>query len=140
MGIILCATRGGEASYRTQQAAIALAKERDDEIIFLYIINLSFLDKTSAPIVVNIDNELEQMGRFFLLMAQERAAEHGVTVRTLIRRGEIREEIISVARDEGATLVVLGRPTGDQSAFEMSGLREFMDQIERETGAETELV
>jgi len=140
MGIILCATRGGEASYRTQQAAIALAKERDDEIIFLYIINLSFLDKTSAPIVVNIDNELEQMGRFFLLMAQERAAEQGVTVRTLIRRGEIREEIISVARDEGATLVVLGRPTGDQSAFEMSGLREFMDQIERETGAETELV
>ncbi|HSG24777.1 MAG TPA: universal stress protein [Anaerolineales bacterium] len=140
MGLILCATRGGEASYRSQQAAIALAKERNDEIVFLYIINLSFLDKTSAPIVVNIENELEQMGRFFLLMAKERATEQGVKVRTLIRRGTIREEIINAARDEGATLVVLGRPTGEQSAFEMSGLREFMDEIQRETGAETQLV
>ena len=86
MGLILCATRGGEASYSSQQAAIALAKERNDEIVFLYIINLSFLDKTSAPIVVNIENELEQMGRFFLLMAKERAAEQGVKVRTIIRR------------------------------------------------------
>ena len=41
MGLILCATRGGEASYLTQQEAINLAKDRGDEIVFLYIINLS---------------------------------------------------------------------------------------------------
>ena len=140
MGLILCATRGGEASYSSQLAAIALAKERNDEIVFLYIINLSFLDKTSAPIVVNIEHELEQMGRFFLLMAKERATEQGVNVRTIIRRGDIREEILNAVRDEGATMVVLGRPTGMQSAFEMSGLKDFMDEIERETGAETKLV
>ena len=140
MGLILCATRGGEASYRSQQAAISLAKERGDEVVFLYIINLSFLDKTSAPIVVNIEHELEQMGSFFLLMAQERAAEQGVKVRTAIRRGEVREEIIQAARDEGATMVVLGQPTGKMSAFEMTSLRAFMEEIERETGAEAILV
>ena len=64
MGLILCATRGGEASYRTQQEAINLAKDRGDEIVFLYIINLEFLNKTAAPIVVDIVNELIQMGRF----------------------------------------------------------------------------
>jgi nucleotide-binding universal stress UspA family protein len=98
------------------------------------------LNKTSAPIVINIENELEQMGRFFLLMAKERATEQGVKVRTMIRRGDIKEEIINAARDEAATMVVLGRHIGKSSAFEMSSLREFMDEIKRVTGAETTLI
>jgi len=140
MGLILCATRGGEASYRTQQAAISLAKERGDEIVFIYIIDLRFLDKTAAPIVVDIESELEQMGRFFLLMAKERAMEQGVEARTITRKGIVRDEIINAILDEGANLVVLGRPAGNQSAFQMSSLREFVDEIERVTGAETVLV
>jgi nucleotide-binding universal stress UspA family protein len=140
MGLILCATRGGEASYRSQQEAISLAKERGDEIVFLYILNLGFLDKSAAPVVVNVEHELEQMGRFFLLMAKERAMEQGVAVRSVIRRGEVREEIIGAAQEEGATLVILGQPAGELSAFEMSSLREFMAEIEEVTGAETVLV
>lgn len=140
MGLILCATRGGEASYRTQQVAVELARERGDEILFVYIINMDFLDKTASPIVVDIEGELDQMGRFFLLMAKERAAESGVESRTLIKKGGIREEIINTARDEGVTMVILGRPAGKQSAFGMSSLRDFMDEIEQETGAETVLV
>jgi nucleotide-binding universal stress UspA family protein len=135
MGLILCATRGGEASYRTQQAAIALAKENGDEIVFLYIIDLHFLDKTAAPIVVNIENELDQMGQFFLLMAKERATEQGVEVRTITRRGKVQEEIINAVLDEGATRVVLGRPVGKQSAFQESSLQSFADEIERVTEA-----
>lgn len=135
MGLILCATRGGEASYRTQQAAIALAKENGDEIVFLYIIDLHFLDKTAAPIVVNIENELDQMGQFFLLMAKERATEQGVEVRTITRRGKVREEIINAVLDEGATRVVLGRPVGKQSAFQESSLQSFTNEIKRVTEA-----
>ncbi|MEN8242238.1 MAG: universal stress protein [Chloroflexota bacterium] len=140
MGLILCAARGGEASYRTQQAAIALAKERQDELIFLYIIDLSFLSKTAAPIVVDIDNELEQMGNFFLLMAQERAAEFGVEARTLTRRGAVREEIIKTVQGEEATTVVLGRPGEKQSAFKMSDLEAFAFEIEQKTDAKTIIV
>jgi len=140
MGLILCATRGGEASYRTQQAAIALAKEQGNEIVFLYIIDLSFLNKTAAPIVVNIENELDQMGRFFLLMAKERAIEEGVEVRTITRKGIVQEEIINAVLDEGATSVVLGRPAGKQSAFQTSSLDTFAAEIERVTKAATILV
>ena len=140
MGLILCATRGGEASYRTQQAAINLAKEDGDEIVFLYIIDLNFLDKTAAPIVVNIENELDQMGQFFLLMAKERATEQGVEVRTITRKGKVREEIINAVLDEGATRVVLGHPVGNQSAFQESSLQSFTDEIERVTEAITVLV
>lgn len=140
MGLILCATRGGEASYRTQQAAIELAKTRGDEIVFLYVIDLSFLNKTAAPIVVDVENEVDQMGDFFLLMAKELAAEHGVEARVLTRKGSVRAEIKNAARDEGATLVVLGRPIGKQSKFQMSSLRSFADDIETETGVKVMIV
>jgi nucleotide-binding universal stress UspA family protein len=140
MGLILCATRGGEASYKTQKSAIQLAKERGDDIVYLYVVDLSFLDKTAAPIVINIENELEQMGRFFLLMAIERSAEQGVGARSVIRKGTIQEEIISTASDEGATLVVLGRPAGEQSSFQIESLEAFAAEIEEETGVEAIIV
>ncbi len=140
MGLILCATRGGESSYRTQQAAITLAKERGDTIAFLYIIDLHFLDKTAAPIVVDIESELEQMGRFFLLMAKERATEQGIEVETMVHKGAVREEILKVALEKQASTVVLGRPAGEQSAFGTSSLKAFAEQIERETGAQSIII
>ena len=140
MGLILCATRGGEASYNTQQSAIQLAKEQGDEIVYLFIIDLNFLNKTSAPIVVNIENELEQMGRFFLLMATERSTEQGVGARSVIRKGIVRDEIKSAVADEGATLVVLGKPAGEQSSFQIETLEVFRAEITEETGVEAIIV
>ena len=140
MDVILCATRGGEASFRTQTAAIELAKERHAELVFLYIVDLNFLDKTAAPIVVDVENEISQMGEFLLLVAKERAVEQGVKTRTLTRKGNLRAEIKKVAAEIGATFVVLGRPAGEASAFEKSGLKTFAEEIQEKTGVEVEIV
>ncbi|MGD1996896.1 MAG: universal stress protein [Anaerolineae bacterium] len=140
MGKILCATRGGEASHRTQDAAIALAKERGDELIFLYVVDLHFLDKTAGASVVDMENEITKMGEFLLLMAKERAAERSVTARTLSRHGRVREELKSAAVEEGASLIVLGRPTGTESIFELTDLRQCAAEVEAETGVETIIV
>jgi nucleotide-binding universal stress UspA family protein len=140
MGLILCATRGGEASYRTQEAAISLAKERGDELVFLYVVDLHFLEKMGAPIVVDVENEVTQMGDFFLLIAKERAAQQGIEARAICQKGAIHDEIIKAARKEEATLVVLGRPAGKESAFRTTSLKAFAKQIEEDTGAETYIV
>jgi nucleotide-binding universal stress UspA family protein len=140
MGKILCATRGGQASYRTQDAAIALAKERGDELVFLYVVDTSFVDKTAAPIVVDVEKDIEMMGEFLLAMAQERAARQGVEARAICREGRVRQEIKMAAVEEGATLVVLGRPSGNASAFALEALRAFADEIERETGIKVMIV
>ena len=134
MGKILCATRGGEASYRTQDQAIALALERGDELLFLYVVDLHFLDKTAAPIVVDVENEVTKMGEFLLLMAQERAAQQGVVAGTICLKGQFREELIKIAHQKDVVLVVLGRPAGEESIFELTGLRTFAQEIEAETG------
>jgi nucleotide-binding universal stress UspA family protein len=140
MGKILCATRGGEASYRTQDAAIALAKERGDELCFLYVVDLHFLDKTAAPIVVDVEGEMEKMGEFLLVMAQERAAAQGVTAQTLVRRGQIRQEMAAAARQMRATLIVLGRPAGQTAHFDEKALQSFAASLRTETGVEVHIL
>ena len=140
MGKILCATRGGQASYCTQDAAIALAKERGHELVFLYVVDTSFLDKTAAPIVVDVEGSIETMGQFLLAMAQERAAQQGVEAQTVCRQGRIRQEIKAAAVEEQATTVVLGRPAGETSVFIPEALQSFAADIESETGAEVVIV
>jgi nucleotide-binding universal stress UspA family protein len=134
MGKILCATRGGEASYRTQDKAIALAKEQGDELLFIYVADLHFLDKMAASIVVDVENEVTKMGEFLLLMAQERAREAGVEASLITREGDVRKQIKAAAVEEGVDLVVLGRPADETSRFKLEALRAFAAEIEEETG------
>jgi len=140
MDIILCATRGGEASRSTQDKAIAMAKEKGATVLFLYVVDLHFLDKTAAPIVVDVEEELSDMGEFLLLLACERAESQGVKTKTAIRKGRMREEIKLAAVEENASLVILGRPAGKESAFHIASLEEFAKEIENETGIKTVIV
>ena len=51
------------------------------------MVDLRFLDKTAAPIVVDVENEMTKMGEFLLLMAQERAAKQAVEADTICHSG-----------------------------------------------------
>ena len=136
MGKILCATRGGEDSQRTQQAAIGLAKERGDELVFLYVADASFLNKIAAAVVVDVELELDQMGRFQLALAQEQAAEQGLNAQIAIRHGHLRTELVAAACELGITLIILGRPQGRTAVFEDADLEEFAAELEAKTWAE----
>lgn len=135
MGKILCATRGGEASYRTQDAAIALAQERGDELLFLYVMDIHFLDRTARAVRPDVVTaEMEKMGEFLLAMAQERAHKQGVEAKYILRHGDLRPELKAAARELAVSLVVLGKPAGAESAFVPAGLEAFAAEIEAETG------
>jgi nucleotide-binding universal stress UspA family protein len=142
MGRILCATRGGEASYHTHDAAIALAKEQGDELIFLYVADSSFLNQTAAPLVVNIESRLVKMGRFLLLMAQERAKAQGVSAQTIVREGKLRAQLVGVARELDVDLVVLGHPVDrhEQAVFDETALQAFATSLQAITGIEVRIL
>lgn len=143
MGKILCPTRGGEASYRTQDAAIAMAKERTDELLFLYVVDLEFLSKTERAVRPDVvAREMMHMGEFLLTMAQERARKQGVEAGYVLRQGDVRAEIKAAAVEEGATMVVLGQAVGDEPecAFAPASLVELAEEIEAETGIEARVV
>ena len=140
MGMILCATRGGEASYPTQDAVIALAKEKGDELTFLFVADISFLNQTAAPLVVDVESRLEKLGHFQLVMAQERAAAQGTTAQAIVRTGHLKAELISVAKEIGATLIVMGRSLGSDAAFENATLQLFAADLQTETDVEVRIL
>jgi nucleotide-binding universal stress UspA family protein len=137
MGKILCSTRGGDASIRTQEAAIRRAKENKDELVFFYAFDLEFL--AQADFVVRSDvvtEEMDKMAHFLMAMAVERAGKEGVEARYVIRHGRFADELKAAIAEEGATLVVLGRPADEKSAFEPRGLKELARSVKEETGVE----
>jgi nucleotide-binding universal stress UspA family protein len=140
MGKILCATRGGEGSDRAVDEAIALCKARDDELAFMFVADVSFLAQMAAPMVVDVERRVEDMGRFQLARIQKHAAAQGITSQTIVRRGRFRAQLAAAAQELGATLIVLGRPHGPTSVFEEETLIAFASGLQDETGIEVRIL
>ena len=129
---ILCLTRGGEASYSNQDGAIAIAKDLNEELLFLYISSVQYLDLTAEPKVVDIESELNEMGEFLLVMAQERAQKAGVKADILVRRGNFREVLKDVVQEYPIETVILGSSTGDTGVITEEYISEITEEISRE--------
>ena len=131
---ILCATRGGRDSQPTHQRAIELAREQGAELLFLYIFDWSVLQKVATPIVINTEAQIEHMLAYLQTTAQEQARQAGVQAKVVVRTGNLRQEIKTVAREEQANLIVLGSPAGDSSLFAREALRDLAAYVEEATG------
>jgi nucleotide-binding universal stress UspA family protein len=140
MAKILCATRGGEASYRTQDAAGRLAGERGDELLFLYVVNIEFLDKTARAVRPDVvEAEMERLGEFLLEMARERAAEKGVSADVVLRHGVLPEELAAVASEHQVDKIILGKPA-EEGDYSLEELKALAADIEAKTGSEVHIL
>lgn len=134
---IVCAVRGGPASKATIVRAIRLAKDTEQPLYFLYVVNLDFLTHTSTTRVQTISEQMSQMGEFILLTAQDAASREGVVADGLIRHGKVGEELIRVCHELEASYLVLGQPRmehGD-TVFTQELLERFIERTEEQTGA-----
>jgi len=118
MGSVLCVTRNGEGGIRAQKEAIRIAKNRGDSLVFLYIADSSFLNKLAAPIVVDIKEILESMGRFILRAAIERASAEGVNAKSFVRHGVLRNVLLDLVTEIDPTIVIFGHLEGEPSCIE----------------------
>ncbi len=110
MGCIVCATRGGEDSRRTQERAIELARARGDDLVFLFVADTSFTPPAQQALAEIIADELVRLGRRLLGIAQVRAQEQGVVAQAIVRRGPVRSTLLSVLSELRATTLVMGAP------------------------------
>ncbi|MBN1284311.1 MAG: universal stress protein [Anaerolineae bacterium] len=138
MATILCATRGGEASIRTQEHVIATAKERGAGVVFLYVTDVTFMGNLMTHAEA-VETEMEHMGEFLLLMAKERAEKQGVTAGTVVKRGEFRLALVEAAKEAGASMIALGRPA-EGGFTRLDFLEALAAAVEQETGIETVIV
>jgi nucleotide-binding universal stress UspA family protein len=134
---IVCAIRGGPNSQPTIDKAISLSQEKKQQIYFLYVVNLNFLVHTELGRSQLFYEQLDQMGEFILLMAQEQATGKNVSAEGVIRHGQVREEIIDLAKEVQAKYVVLGVPKGEEEndVFVRGKIGDYGKRIEAETSA-----
>jgi nucleotide-binding universal stress UspA family protein len=141
MTTILRPTRGGEASFPNQDRAIAIAKERDANLLLLYISNVHFLDHVAGPVIVDVETELDEMGEFLLAMAQERAEKAGVRAETIVHRGEFREALEQVIQEhEEITTLLLGAAIEETSVTPAGYLEEMAKSLLVKYGIEVIVV
>jgi nucleotide-binding universal stress UspA family protein len=142
MGPIVCATRGGEASRRTQERAIALARERGAPLVFLYVADANFAQTSNSLLAEALADELGRLGRRLLSIARSRAGEQGVFADVTVRPGAVRSTIEDFVREMNASTLVLGAPgTGsEKKTFSPEELPQFAQEINANTGVEVILV
>ena len=138
---ILCAVRGQPKSRGTATRAIDLALEHDARLTFVWVIDIQFLSQaapTMSPISV-IYNQLQEMGEFSMLILCDRAERRGVKqVDYMIRKGGIADELLQIALESRADMMVLGRPVRElgQSIFTPDRFAKFVKEVEQKAGLE----
>jgi nucleotide-binding universal stress UspA family protein len=142
MGPIVCATRGSEASRRTQERAIALAQEREAPLIFLFVVDAALVKPANKDLAEMVIDELERLGQRLLCIAQARAREQGVEAEMAIRHGDVQQEVEGFLREVDAGVLVIGAPRSgaEHPAFDPAGLDEFAERIRAGTGVEVIVV
>ncbi len=142
MGPIVCATRGSEASRRTQERAITLAQERRAPLIFLFVVDTALIRPANMDIADVVADELERLGRRLLGIAQARAREQGVEAEMAIRHGDVQQGVESFLREVNADTLLIGAPRSgaEHPAFDPAALDEFAKRLRTSIGVEVIVV
>lgn len=139
---IVCATQGGEASRRTQERAIDLAKEQGAELIFLYVADPSLVGPVDDSLVEPLKDEMARLGRALLCVARGRARQQGLNAQAVVIHGPLQKSIAGYLRQVGATTLVIGTPQTNAAsqAFTVEGIQRFVQSMRQETGVEVVVV
>jgi nucleotide-binding universal stress UspA family protein len=139
---IVCATRGGQASRRTQEQAIALAKDRDAKLIFLCVTDPTFDEPADDALAAALADELRRLGKSLIYIAQARAREQGVEAEAVVQCGAVCQSIEDFLDEVNAQTLVIGSPQGDVPLrpFGTGEIGSFIDVIKEKDDLEVVVV
>ena len=139
---IVCTTRGGQASRRTQERAIALAKETGAELIFLCVADPSFAEVKDEVRAAALCDELTRLGRSLLCMAESRAQKQAVKAQSVVMCGPVWQTVEEYLRQVNAGTLVIGAPQTGATLrpFDPGDMDRFIDRVRKTTDTEVVLV
>jgi len=143
MGTIVCATRFGHSSRALQAGAIERALTEGKKLIFLFVINPESLGDEADQGYPAAESEMRWYATALLSIAQRRGKRRGVTVETVVRKGDVSREIESVLVAYDADLLIIGRPVQgleEPPHFDQARIESFAEQISRNTGVPVQII
>lgn len=127
---VLVYVDGSEQSITAAQYALCLAKSTGAALSVVYVVNTRALDDlVKASIFLMEEQEeyardIEADALKYLNLINDMAQRSGVTVETISRKGSVHQEIISVVREKGIDLLIIG---------ELSRIRSRRDELYNDT-------
>ena len=141
---ILCAVRGGPESRQTVTHAVDLALKKSASLTFFHVMDVEFLGQAAIGRTLSgLYSELHEMEMFAMLILVDRAQRRGVEkVNYLTREGNVRNQMIQIAIETKAEVMIVGQPTRGPTSnvFKMGEMEEFADGLAREGGLEVIIV
>jgi nucleotide-binding universal stress UspA family protein len=142
VGCILCAVRGGNASQRTIERALEVARERAARLVFLYVIDAEFLGYATVGRPSVMLRELRTTGEFTMNILIKRLRDEGIDADAVVRTGDVRRQIIESVRWQDADLLIIGQPAKSpgRSTFTPTSLKKYVADVKAKTGVEVLIV
>jgi nucleotide-binding universal stress UspA family protein len=140
---IVCGVTGSLHSQKAALEAAVMASQSHAELIYVYVIDVSFLRRGSGYITSGaVADSLDRLGEQFLEVAEELAKTQGVTARKILRKGEVLDVLIQVVQEEKADLLVLGHEprTFIEKALFNGSVEDHLEQLKKQTGAEVMVI
>lgn len=111
---IVVAVNGSEQSIHAAMYGILMAKQYKCELKAIYVVDTSTLKQLTMSRIFleeesqNYEQRLEDDGNRYLKYLQNLAKEKDVKIQTELKKGSVWSEVIKVADDFGANLILLG--------------------------------
>ena len=141
---ILCAVRGGPESRETVTRAVDMALETGAKLTFFHVMDAEFLGQAAIGRTLSgIYDELHEMGKFAMLILVDRAQRRGVeNVDYIMGEGNIRKQLIQIAVETKAEIMIVGRPTRSPTSnmFKMDEMQSFAEELAKEGGLKVVVV
>ena len=141
---IVCATIGSESCKRAEDKAISLARKGDAELVFLYVVDSTFLGSVSREIhgTHALSKGLHNIGEIILRNARKRAEKAGIQVETRMVEGTAHDEIEKAVTEYNAYLLVIGSENRGwiNEYFTKGEVYDFVEDMRKKTGAEVLVV
>ncbi len=126
---VIVAVNGSQSSIQAAMYSIIMAKKYSFSLKFVYVVDtatMEFLDKCNFLIsseVSSYEEELRQNGKNYLEYVTKLAKSKGVLASSELRTGSVCSEIIKVAEDSEADLIILGGHDSSGTIVEKASAR-----------------
>ncbi len=118
---VLVMVNGTEASINAVRYAILMAKLYQCEVRAVYVVDMATIRQLSLNRIFvedesrEYERSLEQNGQRYLSFVEQLGKEKGVKVETELRSGAIWSEVVALAEERKADLILLGGTESTQS-------------------------
>jgi nucleotide-binding universal stress UspA family protein len=136
MGGILCAIRGGPRSRATIAEAIALAREINHPLYWLYVVNLDSIPCSGGRRTSLLLERMRQLGESVLLGAREMATAQGIVAEHRVRSGNVGREISGLCNELDADYLIVGQPEkhNEDNVFTLARLAGLANSVQKQSG------